>query len=215
MSTDEQPRSSHLTERDLKECRVCRWPHPLDNDHYICPCCGTHASYEDWTREEYNSVPGRPPLPENQRDGVERCRDIWGGNWRSGVREAPLIIQRLQKLLDDAVQVHTSRERESAQAEERLVKAYDLERYKVRQLAKKLAEVEAELTTLRADRQHLLDTCVPIQELEALRSERQDTRAKLEAAFKAGVIWQGGTESQAVVGAHVYVNTHLSPRKSS
>lgn len=82
-------------------CRVCQWPCPPDNDHYICECCGTHASYEDWTRAEANDPQsGMVRLADGEPDGVERCRARWNGQWWSrGIEQAPLIVQQYRDAL--------------------------------------------------------------------------------------------------------------------
>lgn len=67
-------------------CPVCEWPLPADTDHEICPCCGTHLSYED-----------AAPTEELRHEALARLRDRWIASgaqfWARDIERAPLIVR--------------------------------------------------------------------------------------------------------------------------
>jgi len=63
--------------RDTKPCEVCEWPQPIDNEHFICECCGFQPGYD---------------RPESF---------TWNGEWWAGWKEdkPPRIVRQLTEAL--------------------------------------------------------------------------------------------------------------------
>jgi len=40
-------RTAEQKARDTKPCVICAWPQPMDNEHFICACCGFQPGYDD------------------------------------------------------------------------------------------------------------------------------------------------------------------------
>lgn len=62
--------------RQVKPCEICEWPQPMNNEHFICECCGFQPGYDDASAYQWDGTwwaGDESRQPKILRDGGRRA----------------------------------------------------------------------------------------------------------------------------------------------